>query len=723
MFSAGCSEVASDNSQSFDTMDEDNLSTNNNGNNNVSILNQTPWYKMPEMSLLDLAFKLKQAEMRIFGRDKRLTEKKDSDLGILLEDAKEIRLNSDLYLGIEPSAKRALLEINEKYRQLEASFPRNLTEEAPRLLESLSFLTEPMKFQERVKKRFGCGWCGYNTDSKSHLHRHHKSMHRDRELKILTDPDLFIAPKRSLPPEGKRKHQCDMCSYQTDCKSHLRRHQGSVHCKDKLYECPICKIEFSRSEKAKEHHFAFHPEKSFDIRNMRKPPADGDAGRPSTMDKIDKIKQLYEDADQLIKIRRPDSLFKSSRGLASNGDTSFMNSSDEQLCDESGDYNRTNEAPNDDPSWTLDNAQEEKDGTEGRRRSRRNNSFVCLKCDYSCRDLWHLRRHVLDVHSSHKEHKCKVCHYAASRHHRLFCHMLKHGELFCNFCEFCTTNPEAYKLHFQVCSVIQKMTKCSVCSMEFNDFATYKTHVTSDHKELLVTCPKCQFFTESTTELQSHLGLHVWEDKVCPICHFMADDDEGFSRHCCETHLMFDEDWSQNWICNDCGKNEPDKGLAVAHVASHAGATHACQESDCSFRCHLEQSLELHLKYMHQADTKTSVTAYIDLLDAQMLQNKSIKTEDSKPKEVGPELQDCSGEAETNETNPSEAAYPNFGPASPNEVVPAAVNPAPVTQSVGYSCPYCTERAPFRYKKSYEKHMSQHEREEEENMEVDSESK
>ena len=118
MFSAGCSEVASDNSQSFDTMDEDNLSTNNNGNNNVSILNQTPWYKMPEMSLLDLAFKLKQAEMRIFGRDKRFAEKKDSELGILLEDAKKIRLNSDLYLGIEPSAKRALLEINEKYRQL-----------------------------------------------------------------------------------------------------------------------------------------------------------------------------------------------------------------------------------------------------------------------------------------------------------------------------------------------------------------------------------------------------------------------------------------------------------------------------------------------------------------------------------------------------------------------------------------------------------------------------
>ena len=59
--------------------------------------------------------------------------------------------------------------------------------------------------------------------------------------------------------------------------------------------------------------------------------------------------------------------------------------------------------------------------------------------------------------------------------------------------------------------------------------------------------------------------------------------------------------------------------------------------------------MELHTKYMHQSDDKTSVAAYIDQLDAQMSQNKSGKrTEDSKSEEIKKELHDHSGEAEKN---------------------------------------------------------------------------
>ncbi|ESO07467.1 hypothetical protein HELRODRAFT_76025, partial [Helobdella robusta] len=268
-----------------------------------------------------------------------------------------------------------------------------------------------------IIKKFGCGWCSYKTDSKAHLMRHSKSMHKNVEMKIVLNP-TYIPPSKQ-PKDLKRKHQCEMCSYQTDCKSHLRRHQGSVHCKDKLYECPTCKIEFARSEQAKIHHMAYHPEKHFDIRNMHKPASNAKQLKLSVNDKMEKIKTLFDEVEHFT-----DNLH--------------------QLL-------------------------------------RVNNAFVCLKCNYSCRDMWHLKRHVLDVHSTLKDFNCKVCHYATSRAHRLYCHMLKHGELFCHLCEFSTVNPEIYKLHSQTCTAAQKSLNCSICSVDFEQMGVYRDHISSHH--------------------------------------------------------------------------------------------------------------------------------------------------------------------------------------------------------------------------------------------------
>jgi len=34
--------------------------------------------------------------------------------------------------------------------------------------------------------------------------------------------------------------------------------------------------------------------------------------------------------------------------------------------------------------------------------------FGCIQCQYTARDVWHLRRHIADVHLKRRNHRCKV---------------------------------------------------------------------------------------------------------------------------------------------------------------------------------------------------------------------------------------------------------------------------------------------------------------------------
>lgn len=67
-----------------------------------------------------------------------------------------------------------------------------------------------------------------------------------------------------------RRYHCSQCEYQTDNRSHLRRHESSVHSGDKMYRCYVCKKEFARSEKCRSHIVKIHPEVDYDPKLIRK---------------------------------------------------------------------------------------------------------------------------------------------------------------------------------------------------------------------------------------------------------------------------------------------------------------------------------------------------------------------------------------------------------------------------------------------------------------------
>ena len=82
---------------------------------------------------------------------------------------------------------------------------------------------------------------------------------------------------KSHRPYGKareswvpRRYKCTQCTYQTDNRSHLRRHESSVHSGAKMYQCYVCKLEFARSEKCRMHLSKVHPEFEYDPRLIRK---------------------------------------------------------------------------------------------------------------------------------------------------------------------------------------------------------------------------------------------------------------------------------------------------------------------------------------------------------------------------------------------------------------------------------------------------------------------
>ena len=93
----------------------------------------------------------------------------------------------------------------------------------------------------------------------------------------LSENSISIMPNRSgvYPTDYSsqapipRKHKCSLCSYETDIKAHLKRHEYT-HLGIKPYSCYVCHKDFARSEKVRSHFKISHPEVPYDITRIKK---------------------------------------------------------------------------------------------------------------------------------------------------------------------------------------------------------------------------------------------------------------------------------------------------------------------------------------------------------------------------------------------------------------------------------------------------------------------
>lgn len=663
---------------------------------------QTSWINLPRLSLIELAYKLKQTGLKM--------SKENSEWNGLEEDLKMVQdgkdkevgmtENNEFFFGIEQVAKDALTSINQSYIE---------QDEECSIIANDQLNSSEQSMNSKTRKKFGCGWCNYTTDSKSHLIRHSRALHKDKEVNVILEPDIKSDGESAV--HMRKRHQCDMCQYQTDCRSHLKRHQASVHIKNKSYHCILCNQEFARSEKAKEHHFKHHPEKHFDIRNMLKT-----------------TQQANEDSEQ----RRKKAAFTDSDLI-----DLYLNHSDQPGTD--NDEQPSFNSPPDDLTITnfsflrssnsalVDEVQSsEGDNNLSPFPCNKSGLIRCLKCNEMCKDLWQLRTHVGEAHPCSREHFCKVCPYSTNQQQRLLTHMLKHKEIFCGLCDFSTTNNFSFRLHVQTCN-FKRVYTCSHCNIPFNNFYPYKQHMTNLHNDhTTIQCPDCQFASQTGKELSQHLKLHQW--KGCQVCSFHSPNHQGLVNHISEVHSTNEDG---HWVCLVCRHSEESTGQLAEHFKIHVPGYFHCFMNDCSFKSLLESSLELHSKYMHSNDSSSSFEVLMDTSDIPKHLSNNSKQSFTRKNEhpfsnSTPKRMTLAAEANndlhrfTTNTDPStkkkppdahsvphHSTIPSFLFPNDDVIVVTPTSPNSKKDKPMY-CPRCPERAPFVYKRSFQKHLSQH---------------
>lgn len=88
---------------------------------------------------------------------------------------------------------------------------------------------------------------------------------------VTTTPNepAIVTKPYAATVANPRRFRCALCPYTTSNRSHVRRHHISVHSDARPYRCYVCSKEFARCENAKVHMVSRHPEVPYDMNRLR----------------------------------------------------------------------------------------------------------------------------------------------------------------------------------------------------------------------------------------------------------------------------------------------------------------------------------------------------------------------------------------------------------------------------------------------------------------------
>ena len=111
-------------------------------------------------------------------------------------------------------------------------------------------------------KRYSCAICGKLFSSKYALRAHEKLHSGANDYQCTICGKYFVSSAsletHLLTHSGERPYTCDQCGHSFLTRSHLTRHQASVHAKERSHICEICQKSFSRSDTLKRHILSKH---------------------------------------------------------------------------------------------------------------------------------------------------------------------------------------------------------------------------------------------------------------------------------------------------------------------------------------------------------------------------------------------------------------------------------------------------------------------------------
>ena len=343
----------------------------------------------------------------------------------------------------------------------------------------------------------------------------------------------MVSPGSVIP----RKHQCTQCSYSTDNRSHLRRHFTSVHCEDKQFACYVCDREFSRLEKAKNHIIKIHPEVEYDRHKVKKgqvilalEKSDAEKSRPGFPNYPTKPVTETSSATSTSKENTPEPDTSGAPGEAG--------------CSSDGIITQWMDPENASPS----NSEQIVKKTPAKSYKDLERKFRCPKCTYVGKDVWHLKRHMNEIHEGLKTFKCSDCEYSTSRKHRMISHMKSHGELKCFYCTFSSADINMFHTHLTECTRIHRSAtyRCEFCPETFGIRKSFAKHMLDIHQSVLYLCDECLFLTLDFEEFNMHKQSHeengggsmeVEEgEHYCAACNELFPSEDLLQQHVTEVH-------------------------------------------------------------------------------------------------------------------------------------------------------------------------------------------
>jgi len=82
-------------------------------------------------------------------------------------------------------------------------------------------------------------------------------------------PQPVVSKRYAAAIANPRRFRCELCPYSTNNRSHVRRHHLSVHSDARPYRCYVCGKEFARCENAKVHMVSRHPTVPYSVDRLR----------------------------------------------------------------------------------------------------------------------------------------------------------------------------------------------------------------------------------------------------------------------------------------------------------------------------------------------------------------------------------------------------------------------------------------------------------------------
>jgi len=271
----------------------------------------------------------------------------------------------------------------------------------------------------------------------------------------------------------------------------------------------------------------------------------------------------------------------------------------------------------------------------------------------------------------------QVCRYATGRQDRLFTHMRSHGEMFCLYCDYSTAQVDTYRAHMQSCS-----------AAESRDVSAWNESgdAPGQFSEQEQTCRLCNVVFSFRADLEAHInGVHVET-----IIDTRIDRLSGLSNDPIDGNASTDV--RSRYACRTCGEVADDEETIHEHVMSHAPESYECTVVECDFRATYARTLELHMKYYHNTEASHQNQA-MDRSVSPSWKSAALNSPASTP---------------SKNYNPSGTQTPKSSELlSSGSVLTGLMSSN--TPSIGqFLCPVCKERAPFKYRRSFEKHISQH---------------